>query len=452
MTRTPPDCRQDGQIGRRELLGLSGALGFASLSGCLDQLPGSGPATIDGDAVAALADDEAPEVSETLPVDIGTAFVAEQREVAQAKLDSVPAPFAETQIPNGVIRERINGEYEAARGAIRESSEAGTAYERLGRATRARTGAHEVLTAWGAIEGNATIDDLRESRSDVSSDVDALASRWEYVGDDPVRAAVVHAEIEREIRAARNWLSLRERELEYAAEQPLDFADIAVDIERARTSVAVASYYFDRFRGNLTRAEHLRERFAAARDAFDERIRTRAESLPDETEDPTSLVDRDVGRTAGVIALDDVLRDARWRTKDRGDERDPPSLAGATPTAAETLVYLRAFEALRERIEDGDDVAVEEVEDVSELRADAVDAISAAREAGRNRLVVDAVLPRFARELRWIDDRLSEYEGETRVDFVEREAAGYVVVAETCRAVPSVSADVAAILRDDGGA
>ncbi|MFD1598536.1 hypothetical protein [Halobellus rarus] len=449
MTRTPADSRRDGRIGRRELLALSGALGLTSLAGCLDQLPGSGPATVDGDALAAVVDDGAPEVAETLPVDIEASFVAEQREVAEAKLDSVPAPFDEAEIPNGVIRERMNGEYEAAGESISASSGTGTAHERLEHTTHARASAHEVQTAWRAIEGDATVDDLRESRSTVDADVDALTSRWEYVGDDPVRAAIVHAEIERAIRGARNWLSFRERDLEYAAEQPLRFGDVAADVERARTSVAVASYYFDQFRESLAREATLRERFAAARDALDERVRTRGESLPEEADDPTSLLDRDVGQTAGVIALDDILRNARWRTEDRGDEQETPSLAGAALDATGTLVYLRAFEALRERLEGGDDVAVDEVDDVAELRTDAIDAISAAREADRNRLVVDAVLPRFARELRWIDDQISRYEDDTRVDFAEREAAGYVVVAETCRAVPPVSADVASILRGD---
>ncbi len=431
------------------MLALSGALGLASLAGCLDQLPGSEPETIDGDALADLADDETPEVSETLPVDIEASFVADQREVTETKLDSVPAPFDQAQIPNGVIRERMNGEYETAREAIRTSSDGGTAYERLGRATRARASAHEVQVGWHAIQGEATVEDLRESQSAVEDDVDALSSRWDYVGDDPVRAAIVHTEIEREIRGARNWLSFHEGELEYAATQPLDFADVAVDVERARIAVAVASYAFDQFRESLPRETNLRERFAAARDAFDERIRARGESLPDETEDPTSLVDRDVGRTAGVMALSDILRDARWRSEDRLGDQDSPSVASAALDAAETLVYVRAFGALRERIEGGDTIAVENAEDVAEIRTDAVDAVSAARDADRNRLVVDAVLPRFARELRWIDDRFSRYDGDTRVESAEREAAEYVVITETCRALPAVSADVAAVLRGD---
>lgn len=450
MTRTPGDARQTGRIGRRELLALTGAIGLTSLSGCLDQLPGTGPETIDGDALAEITTDDAPELSETLPVDIEASFVAEQRTVAEMKLDSVPGPFDETQIPNGVIRERMNREYEYAREAIRSSSEAGTAYERLDRATQARASAHEVQAAWEAIEEEATVDDLRESRSDVDADVDAFTSRWEYVGDDPVRAAIIHAAIEREIRGAQNWLSSRERELEYAAEQPLHFADVAADIERARTAVAVASYVFDQFRADLTQESTLRERFAAARDTFNERIRSRAEALPDEAEDPTSLIDRDVERTAGVLALEDLLRNARWRSENGVGKRDSPSLASASLAAAETLVYFRAFEALRTRIEEGDDVAVDDVEDVSDLRADAVDAINAARDADRNRLVVDATLPRFARELRWIDDRISQFEGDTRVDFVAGEAAQYVLITETCRAVPGVSADVAATLRGDG--
>lgn len=452
MTRTAEHSRRNGQIDRRGFLALAGAVGLTSLSGCLDQLPGSGPEMLDGDAVAEITTDEAPAISETLPVDIEASFVAEQREVAQAKLDSIPGPFDETQIPNGVIRERVNGEYEAAREAIRESADAGTTYERLERATRGRTSAREVQAAWETIEEEATVEGLRESQAAVGDDVDAFASRWEYVGDDPVRAAIVHAEIEREIRGARNWLSFRAHELEYAAEQPLDFADIAADIERARSSIAVASHYLDQFRRSLDTERNIRERFVTARETLDDRVRTRGESLPEATDDPTSLVDRDIDRTAGVIALSDLLRNARWRVTDRSSDRDSRSLASDALAASGTLVYLRAFETLRERIEEGNDVAVDEADDVGKLRADAVEAISSARGADQNRLVVDALLPRFARELRWIDDRVSGYEDDTRVAFVEREAAGYVVITETCRAVPSVSGDVAAALRGDGDA
>jgi len=446
--------RRSRNLGRRRFLALTGAAGVSSLAGCADRVFGSDRETIDGDALAELVDGDAPTVFETVPVDIEPSFVDDQRAVAESKLEAVPAPFDEEQIPNGVIRERLNGEYEAARDSIRTVSDAETPYERLGHATRARTSAHEVLTGWRAIESAVTVDDLRESQSAVGDDVDAFASRWSYVGDDPVRAAVVHAEIEREIRGARNWLSFREGALDRADGNALEFGDLAVDIERARVDVAVGSYLFDRFRASLEAERDRRERFERARETLRDRIETRKESLPDETDDPTSLVERDIDETAGVIALADLDRDARHRSEPAfsGGERDSPSLASAALAAANALVYLHAFERLHERIEDGDDLAVESVADVRSLRADALDAVRAARDADRGGTIASAVLPRFAHEIRWTDDRLERSSGSVPVGSVARDAAQYVVVAETCRAVPPVSADVAAALRGDGDA
>lgn len=444
MTRNGPARRPD----RREFLALSGAAALSALAGCTDLLPGSGTETIDGDALAELASEDAPTVPETLPVEIEASFVDEQRSAAESKLDDVPAPFDEAEIPNGVIRERLNDEYDSARESIRGLSDASTAYERLGRATQARTSAHEVLIAWRAIDAEVAVSDLREERSAVREDVDAFASRWSYVGDDPVRAAVVHAEIERDVRGARNWLSFREGELERAEGRPLELADVAVDVERARIDVAVASHLLDRLRARVDGETDRRDRLESAREELREQVRTRADALPsEEPEDPTSLVDRDVDRTAGVQALSRIASDARRHLRGAAEGETDPSLATDVVVAARALVHLRAFEHLRERIEDGDDVAVESAADVEALRSDAVSAVEAAREADRGPMIADAILPRLAREIQWTDDRFERASGSIPVGSVARDASEYVVVAETCRAVPPASADAEAALR-----
>ena len=452
MNRDPERSRDRGLgLGRRQFLALTGAVGVSSLAGCADRVLGSNRETIDGDALAEVVAGDAPMVPKTVPVDIEASFVDEQRAAAESKLDDVPGPFDEEQIPNGVIRERLNGEYDAARESVRAVSDAETPYERLGHATRARTSAHEVLTAWRAIESEATVADLREAQSAVRDQADAFTSRWSYVGDDPVRAAVVHAEIEREIRGVRNWLSFRERALDHASRNVLDFADLAVDVERARVDVAVASYLYDRFRESLAAERNRRERFESTRETLRDRLGRRSESLPAETDDPTSLVDREIDETVGVVALGDLLRDAQWRIEDV-DGGDAPHLASVAVDAAATFTYVRAFERLRERIEGGDDVAVGTAEDVAALRSEAIDAIAAARDAEAGGLVAEATLPQFAREIQWTDDRFERSSGAVAVSSIRWDAAKYVVVAETCRAVPTASADVVAVLRGESDA
>lgn len=436
-------------VGRRRLLALSGTGALAALAGCSGLL-GGGERALDAGALAEAVAGDAPTVPETLPVDIEASFVDEQRSIARSSLDGVPAPFDREEIPNGVIRERLNDVYEVATESLREVDEGETPYVRLERANRARATAHQVRTGWRAIEAGLTRADLAESVPTIRGSIDEAAARWSHVGDDPVRATVVHAEIENELRAARNWVSSgdRGRPTEGSA---LDVAERAEELERARTSVAVASYVFDRFRASLGTAADQRGRLEVAREALRGRVRDASAALPpQDVDDPTSLVDRDVEETTGVLALAELGSEARYRADDvtASDDRDEgPSLASDVVGAVDALAYVRAFESLRERIEGGDDLAVEGVGDVAALRGSAIAAVEQAREAERGALLVDALLPDFADEIRWTDDRLARESGSVGVESVARDAVDYVIAAATCRALPPVCAEAAAALR-----
>ena len=440
------------RLTRREALSVSGVAAVAGLAGCggrlCERLPGGGPATIDAAALAEATRGEIPTIPETLPVDIEQSFVDDQRDAARAKLDATPAPFDEETIPNGVIRERLNDSYDHALQSIRDASGAPTAYERLNHATRARTAAHEVVAAWDAIESDLTADDLRASIPAVRDDVDALEARWSPVGDDPARAAVVHREIERGLRGARRWLSIPDGQLRAAAGQSLELADIAVDIERARTDTVVGSYLFDRLRGSLDEPMDLTDRLGAARGELRSRIDRRAEPLPpDRVEDPTSLVDRDVGTTTGVRALAELASDARRRITDVAADDGDPRLASDVLSATSTLVHLRAFASLHDRIEGGDDVAVASADDVEALRSETIEAIGAAQDVDRGELLTDALLPGFAGNIGWIDGQFDRGSGSVRVDSVAFDAMRYVTVASLCRALPETAAEATGVLR-----
>lgn len=440
------------RVTRREALSLSGTAALAGLAGCggrlRDRLPGGGPETIDAAALTEVTRGDAPSVPETIPVDVEEAFIDEQRTTAQSTLDSVPVPFDAEEIPNGVIRERLNDEYDHALRSIRDVSGAPTPYERLGHATHARSSAREVQAGWDAIESDLTLGDIRQTASAVGDDVDAFESQWSYVGEDPVRAAIVHAELERTLHGARDWLSIRDDDLDRTGGQSLELADIAADVERGRTTVAIGSHLLDRFRASLDSPADRRERLETAHATLRDRVETQAEPLPsDHVDDPTSLVERDIEPTAGVRALAELASDARPVLGDARADDGERRLASRIVAATRALTYGRAFEHLRDRIEGGDDVAVGSADDVAELRTDTVAAVEAARDSDRAPLLVDALLPRFAREVRWTDDRFDRGSGSIRVDLVSHDAAAYVAVAELCRALPPVGAEVTGVLR-----
>lgn len=444
MTRTD---RRRG-VTRRHLLALSGTGALAGLAGCSGLLSGQPEQTVDADALTEMVAGDALTVPETLPVDIEASFVAEQRSIAESDLDRIPAPFDSETIPNGVIRGRLNNMYDSATDSVARIDEAETPYERLQRANRARVSAHEARAGWRAIDDDLTLAALRESVPSIEGRIASVVQRWSHVGDDPVRAVVVHEAIESEIRAARNWLSSRNRR-ERSDGTALDVADLAEDLERARTSVTVAAYVFDRFRADLDTTTEQRPRFEAAREELRTRLRDRQDALPPrDVDEPTSLVDRDIEETTGVRALASLGTEASYRAEQLTESDDDPFLANEVVGAADALVYARGFESLRERLENGDDVAVESVDDVSALRSDAISAVEDARSTDRGHLLVNELLPRFANEIRWTDERFARESGTTSLDSVAYDAVDYAVAAATCRAVPRVSADVAGVLRD----
>ncbi|RLM56666.1 hypothetical protein DVK02_09230 [Halobellus sp. Atlit-31R] len=445
MTRPPSGAGP----GRRRFLALSGTAGLALVAGCADRLPvvGEQRETIDGDALGSLAGD-APSVPRTLPVDVGASVVDEHRAAARAKLAAVPAPFDEEAIPNGVIRERLNDRYESVRESLRRADDGPTPYTRLGGAKRARIEAHEVQAAWRAIDSDLTRSDLEAEVPPIRDAVEAFVAEWAYVGDDPVRAVVVHDQLEDAIRDAQNRTSIRPGEFSAAESRALKLGAIASALESARVDVAVASALFERFRESLDGSSDLRSRFERVREELRSRARTAAESVPRErVDDPTSLVDRDIDRTAGIEALADLGRDARWRVEDDDNENDGPVLATGLLVVPRAIAYVRAYESLRERIEGGDDVAVESAEDVATIRADAVAAVEAAQETERGRLLVQSALPRYADRIRRVDDAFSRRSGRIQPGSVRHDVAEYVAVAEVCRALPDASAEVAAALR-----
>lgn len=436
------------RLGRRRVLSGAAASALGALPGCSTQFFEESPPTIDGADLRSATDGDAPAVPETVPVDIETSFVETLRASARSKLDSTPAPFDETEIPNGVIRERLNSEYDSALRLLRDASGAPTPYERLGHAARARTSAHEVQAAWAGIDRELTVTDRREAVPAVNRDIDTLASTHTYVGDDPVRAAVVHRQIERRISGARRWLSIQDREFDIAAETSLDLAEVATDIERARVDVAVGAYLFDRFRESLDTAADQRGRLTDAREALKGQVSDRGDSVPaGDVDDATSLVDRDIETTAGVHALEELAWEVQSRLKqvERADDESAP--ASNVVSAFSILTYIDAFNHLRDRIEGGDDIAVETAKDVADFRATAITAIEAAGDVDRGQVLVDALRPQFARELEQVDRRLDDDRSEIRVVSVSRDAGGYVRIAALCSVLPAIAETVVRVLR-----
>jgi len=435
---------------RRRFLALAGT---ASLAGCTD-LRGllrdtPEPVPLEGAALRAVADREAPSIPETVPVDVADDHLASSTATAREHLDPVPSPLDASAVPNGAIRQELVEGREEATEALAASAGAASPLEAMDELRHARQHARFVAAGWASVEAGLTYEDVLDDRSPVGDAVDRFRSRWRYVGADPVRASLVHLCIQERVRYVLHHVDDREPRIGPGHSSPLEVGRLAGGLEAARASLADATHVHDRFTASLDEERSLRERFRSAATTLAARVRTRLDTVPEgDHHEPSSYVDRDVDEAVAVTGLGDLARSLHFA--DGGaDTLARGEFPWAIHGAHQTLVWRRAFRSLRRRIEDGEHATVEAADDVGAIRAAAVTAIDEAATAGSNPRLNHSVLARVARIVAEADRMIVDQADEDTIPlaYVEEPVGRYVMARELARATPPASRTVAAALR-----
>jgi hypothetical protein len=431
---------------RRGFVALAGSVALAGCGG-LNPLSEPEPTTIDGSALREAASGDPPTVPPAVPIAVEQAYVDVGVETVRDTLASVPAPFDEREVPNGMIRRELGEMHERATDALEDVSEAPSPAEALGSLRYARESATAVATAWRAIDGDVAFDDVRETASAVRGEIDDFRGRWRYVGDDPVRAVLAHGEVEGHVATAGRRLSGAVDRSRYVAENPVVIGEMAGDVAAARASLAHGAYLYDRFVASLSATRPMGPVFRAAGESLTATMNDRREELPAADGSPSSYAGGDAAEAPVGSALVE-LRDSIEYADRIDDERATGQRANVVLSAFWTLVRIRAFERLRERVERGDYVTVGSAADVRRMRESAFRAVESA-------LASDAP-PRLARHvlqtvgaLEYVAERLHEYEDddEVHVDWLGRELGRYVSVEAMARATPETTKSVADAIR-----
>ncbi|QLH76015.1 hypothetical protein HZS55_01255 [Halosimplex rubrum] len=389
MTDDPiPD---DPRFTRRGALALGGATLLAGC-GALPNPLGSDPVELDGAALTRIAGREGPTIDHPLPVDVTDDHVADSRGRAHAMLGAAPLPLTADDLPNGAMREEIADHADHAREHLAEAVRATGARDRLellahargpARATgardrlellaHARGPARAVEAAWAAIEDELTAADVRSARASVREDVSEFRDDWEYVGEGPVRAVVVHALVEQWVREGENDLSRRRPDDQSSPVTPLTVGERASEVEQARAALGDARHVGERFTASLSDARSLAATFTDARDSLADTIDSRMTDKPGEHADLPGLVDGG-GDLEGTVA-GAALRQLHGDLPYEGEFVPETELPGRILWQVETLAQIGGFETLRERIAADEHRTVESAEDVEELRRAAVTAV-----------------------------------------------------------------------------
>ncbi|SFS12163.1 hypothetical protein SAMN05216559_4028 [Halomicrobium zhouii] len=425
---------RDGSPTRR---GFLAAAGTTLLAGCgsLEQLGEDDRETVYAHELPQAAEDGdvEPILGEDVPVDIERTVLDERRQRVTELLDTLPMAFGPADVPNGYVRERLVGAAEDATEYVDDARTAETRLSALESLREARCQARYAATGWAFVDEELTESAVQADHEAAVDDAESLESDHEYVGTDPVDAALVHARVERNLRLVLD----NEPPSIYARESPLlTVAEWGEHAETARARVADSRYLYDRFTSSLPDDPGtVEETLDAAAESLAADLRERREELPPEpTEDDYDLVDR--------LRYD--LRDEVEWSAERVTEAQGP--ASAVLAATDGLTDSLAFDRFKERVDDGESFGAESVADVRETRTTALDAIRTALSESPRPALARPVLAEAAWTVAWADESLGRFHGEVDVRRLDDPMERYATATLRARSVPTAVEQVVDVL------
>ena len=432
---------------RRGFLALAGSATLAGCNGVRSDLFGEETTTLDGSELREMANRPVPTVPPVAPVEIERSYLDAKAKRARDLLASVPDPLGPAEIPNGAIRREVADERESAERSLEAAANASSPLDAMDDLRSARERARYVAAAWRAIDGDLSRREATAGRGAIRDGVDAFREKWRYVGADPIRAVLVHRIIESRIGSATGYAGRDDGRHEDQPESAPAVGEAASRLERARASLDDATYVRERFLASVDEPRDLRPTFERVAASLIEAQRERRDSLPEGAgEDPSQLVDRDVGDTPAAELLEALYHDVtRWRAN--REEWEDDGLASVILGAHRRDARFRAFDSVRERVSNGEDFAVDEASDVVGFRENAVSAVESALDSDRYPRLVRNELAEEAREIGYADGRFRDSDDEVRASYIGYHAVRYVEIAATARAIPAASERVGGGLR-----
>jgi hypothetical protein len=411
------------------------AAGTVALAGCSELDTGDS-----GDEISPTELPDVPDPDEIRPVledDLPVAIERSRLRDAAARttdlLGEVPIPLDGTAIPNGHVREELTRAADGAGRHVERARAATTRLSAMRELRNARSDARFSAEGWAFVDSGRTATELREEGRAVVERANGFRSEYEYVGDDPVRAVVVHGHVESLLDRVRRD---REPDVHHEASDLLTVAEWGEHVESARANLEDGRYVYEQFESSLSPdARPLDARFDAAADALTAELERRREGLPAEPTD---------GDGRYVQFVRSRLRSEAERSVDRvrgADETAAPVLE-----ATEGLTYFLAHDRLMSRLEDGEEFQPEDGSDVRAARSGAVEAVRTALEETRRPVLMRGVLVRAARVIRNADREIARIRRSVSPARLDDPMSEYLDATLRARSVPTACEQVLDVL------
>lgn len=408
---------------RRGLLTAAGATLLAGCSGL------GGSSNDESEPISAFRLQEIVPNSESEPIVADSRPVAIERDRLTAAtrrvselVDELPVPFGPESVPNGYIRQQLTDAATDATDSVTAARNAGSRLVALDRLRRARADARFAAAGWAFVESGVTEAELQAAHREIVADAESARADIEYLGTDPVAAALVYALPETSLDSV---LDDRRQPPHGESNQLLTVAEWGKRVESARAHVDDAQYLSEQYQLSLPDGTvSVEASLSAAVETLTDDLRSRREDLPPEpTDDDNHLLWR----------LRYNLRDSAAYSLE--GVTDAPGPASGLLAATEGLTDQLAHDRLQDSIDDGATFGATEATAVQDRRTQAVDAIRTALEASPRPALARPILADAAQSVSFADERLREYDGDVRPERLDDQLFQYISARLRARSV-----------------
>lgn len=418
-----PTTSDGHRLTRRSLL----VAGVGAVTGCssvTDIGTGSSP-TIRAYDLPDIDSESIPEpvVAPSVPVGVDPAHFAGANERVTDLLATLPTPLGPEDVPNGHVRNHLTDAADTATDGLDDARTARTGLLALQALQEAREQARYAAAGWAVAADGQSVGPLRREHGETVADPQSVRDDHEYVGTDPVRAALVHARIEGWL----SWVTDADPPRTSDEGELLTVAEWGETAERARALLDDARHLDERFRASLPDdPDVVEETLTRAAEALLADARTRRAELPPE---PSS---DDWGLEERVVS--DIRRDAEDVPVSIGDSRGP---ASAVVELTDLSAKFRALDRVQERVDAGEISSVESADEVREIRTAAYDAFDTALAESRAPGLARTVLSDISWRVTVSDRELTRHRGDISPAQLDDVVEGYVVATAVARATPA---------------
>jgi hypothetical protein len=424
-----------GAVTRRGLLALVGTSAIAGCSG-FRGLAGERRETIRAYDLPDIDEESAldPPVQPSVPFELEASHLDSARNRTFSLLTRLPLPLGSEDIPNGHIRRELTDAADDATDRLDDALEADTQFAALRGLRRAREQARYAAAGWAVVEDGLTVKRVRREHRQSVADARSFRENHEYVGKDPVRAALVHVRIEMALELAVDETRIHPS---HEGSALLAVAAWGKEAESVRALVADARHLDTQFTTSLPNDVGTIEatiRGAAERLLSD--LRSRHADLPPEpTADEWDVEER-------------LVADLR-RAATSGPRRiaDAPGPATAVVDANRRLAYIRALHRVHSRLDEDGRYQIESAADIRSLRTEAYDALQTALEESPTPELARTVVTEAAGRIASADWELSRIRGEARLSRFDDVTEGYSSGRALARATPESCRQTVDLLR-----